>query len=416
MKYEQENWFAAIGAMLAFAITSVMLWKGITLTPDGWAYWEGSVSMMHGKGFEYFGGQDITVFPPLFSIILSLLQSITGISGFSLFLYLAILSGLNAFIWIYLFLRINKGGLTISNMLFVVYIVCFTGSYFTVLLAETMSLPLFGISILLLVKLIEEPGEILSGQRQLSIVAVLTALLLTKNSNISFLPPYFLVIAFTVVEQRFRRVITAAILAASPIIFWLLIRYYLGQTGSHPIVFSGNYSFTEYIYQFGQGLSHLFGPNIIGLSLLVASAVVIVSNAIERKRNNNAYTMVYVSLFVIVGSIFLLFILFNFVWIHDKFQGRFIWALPITITGSMLVLLNKDTNVVRRNVILVLLAAVTLVQAGRTGMHIWYRLQDNYQASLQPHHTINPNYIVGPPVRQESYILLSPPEYSWITR
>ncbi len=121
MNYRQVCKFTSIGTILTFAITSVMVVKGVTLTPDSWAYWEGSVSLMYGKGYEYFGGQNITAFPPFFSVMLSFLQSATGISGFSLFIYLVIISGVNSFIWIYLFSKLNKGELTISNIIFVVY-------------------------------------------------------------------------------------------------------------------------------------------------------------------------------------------------------------------------------------------------------------------------------------------------------
>lgn len=68
-------------AGLAMLIATAMLSIGITLGPDGWAYWEGSVSIIRGSGYSYFGGQTIVAFPPLFSMALSLAQSAFGVSG-----------------------------------------------------------------------------------------------------------------------------------------------------------------------------------------------------------------------------------------------------------------------------------------------------------------------------------------------
>ncbi len=38
---------AGVSGALAILLTSIMLSHDVTLTPDGWAYWEGSVSLRY---------------------------------------------------------------------------------------------------------------------------------------------------------------------------------------------------------------------------------------------------------------------------------------------------------------------------------------------------------------------------------
>ena len=49
---------------------------GAMLSPDGWEYWEGSISLARGCGYAYFGGNPIFIFPPAFSAYLAVVQSI----------------------------------------------------------------------------------------------------------------------------------------------------------------------------------------------------------------------------------------------------------------------------------------------------------------------------------------------------
>ncbi len=206
-------------------------------------------------------------------------------------------------------------------------------------------MPLLGISLLLLVHLIEGHRQIWSIKCQLGIMVVLTALLLTKNSNTSFLPPYFLVIAFSGLDKRFNRLVIATILTASPIIFWWLIRNYLGMSGSHPVVFTGNYPLLEYIYQLVQGLSYLLGPNIFGLMLLlITSSMIGISIAIERnKRQYLAKILTFVPLFVVIGSAFILLILFNLIWINDKSSNSSLSVNKIYLSAAYFVKISQKS-------------------------------------------------------------------------
>ena len=87
-----ESALPICGGLVAATICLLMLTPGITVDPDGWAYWEGSVSILNGNGYRFFGGQPIVDFPPLFSLFLSLIQSVGGVSGWSLAASLVILA------------------------------------------------------------------------------------------------------------------------------------------------------------------------------------------------------------------------------------------------------------------------------------------------------------------------------------
>src|SRR5690348_15902005 len=57
---------------------------GAYMTPDGWAYWQGAVSIAEGKGYTYFSGHPIISWPPLYSLYLAAWTLPLGSSGITL--------------------------------------------------------------------------------------------------------------------------------------------------------------------------------------------------------------------------------------------------------------------------------------------------------------------------------------------
>jgi hypothetical protein len=85
----------------AIAITSFVLltWRGIALTPDGWAYWQGAVSIAEGRGYRLFSGGAITSWPALYSLYLSQWTLVMGPTGRGLIVASAVLVGAQAWLW-----------------------------------------------------------------------------------------------------------------------------------------------------------------------------------------------------------------------------------------------------------------------------------------------------------------------------
>src|SRR5438046_293162 len=139
-----ESALPICGGLVAATICLLMLTPGITVDPDGWAYWEGSVSILNGNGYRFFGGQPIVDFPPLFSLFLSLIQSVGGVSGWSLAASLVILAAATTFLWSCLLASITQSSphSFVPRVLGTLYVAAFVGAYYTTLLSETLFLAL----------------------------------------------------------------------------------------------------------------------------------------------------------------------------------------------------------------------------------------------------------------------------------
>ena len=75
---------ALITGLAAALLQLAILREGLWFTPDSWAYWQGSVSLMNGEGYSYFYGTGIRDWPPLFSVYLLCWQWVFGVSGATL--------------------------------------------------------------------------------------------------------------------------------------------------------------------------------------------------------------------------------------------------------------------------------------------------------------------------------------------
>ena len=84
----------------AAALHLVILRNGIWFTPDSWAYWEGSVSILRGEGYQWFDGSPVQLWPPLFSCYLAAWQWLLGVSGETLRVAMVVSTGVGATIWV----------------------------------------------------------------------------------------------------------------------------------------------------------------------------------------------------------------------------------------------------------------------------------------------------------------------------
>lgn len=60
---------------LSFAVIN---YNGLQINPDGWAYWQGGVTMSYWGGFRYFSGAIINAWPPGYSILIGIGTAIVG--------------------------------------------------------------------------------------------------------------------------------------------------------------------------------------------------------------------------------------------------------------------------------------------------------------------------------------------------
>lgn len=399
----------------ATSISLSLLSNGFTLSPDGWTYWECSVSMLTGDGYSFFGGQPIEVFPPLFPLYLAATQWLFGVGASTVIGSVALLAGVTASIWCNLLLllsrRMKKN--IVASILAAIFLSAFVGVYFTYVLSETLLLPLLG---LLLTAVFHWNAPTARWPHLGGMWFLATLMLLTRNSATAFIPGFALAIflkqnARDNTERRslLSRLATAAATMLVPLSFWFTIRGLLGQLGSHPIGTTANFTPTEYAVQLFNDLSIRLGPETLFIGwILLGTSVVLIAIAVCSSR----ITVELRSLLLMNGiGVVVLFVLFNVTWINDPLSGRFLWFVPMTLVIALVPLSWPDDKRPSPVAITVLLL-ISMVQVQRTSEHVWRRFTQPVTHTVLPSYTIHPDHMSKPPETVGKQILISPPEFS----
>lgn len=409
-------------ATLAAVITFLMLRPGVNVEPDGWAYWEGSVSLLNGLGFRYFGGQPIVDFPPLFPTVLMLIQSVFGVSGATLAGTLVGLAGFTAFLWCRLLVRLTSLHPLpiVPRLAGALYIPAFIGVYYTNLLSETLFLALIAAVLLCLTRIPQD----LSGRGAWKWLAAsalaATALLMTRNSGVAFMPGFALVV-FLRLERcgLLKRIVIAAVTTGLPCAIWSLTRGMMKQLHSHPPSGLARYTALDYLRQAFGDLAYRLGPNWGYLGALLLLAALVTLSLFFIRRANPASPTHQAARHVLVvaaAAACTLFALFNLTWIADPFSGRFIWYMPLTLAVSLASGATVAPRSLGKCLCLGLLIALLLIQIGRTGWHIRNRLTTPPVTNVHGNDTISPEYYDQPPVQRGTRTLISPSNFPWIKR
>ena len=434
--YSGPEWLWQTGFGLLTAVAAyLVLSKGLLLDPDSWAYWEGSVSILKGHGYTYFGGQRIMHFPPLFSLYLSAVQSIAGISGFSLKLAVVFLAGLSGFIWCGLLLLLTKGAFRARIPLIIgfLYIALFIPAYYTTLLSEMLFLPVFGFLLLLIFYIDQDKGHHISGQWIAAVCLTEAGMLLTRNAALAFLPGAALVIFLRVsAPDLFRRFAIAGCTAIAPVLLWQAARIILQQSGSHPLAMHGSETYFGCLVQMTSGLADLFGSNRyhLGFFLLSASMLAVFfyfSASADRisPASRNAFHLFIIALLSMAG----LYALFNITLVGNKLNERFLWHVPLIMVVILTVFAATTATARLRYWLTALLILLTLSQAARlVSSYGWmlklsgrndigkFTVQQDLNRVVNCNFTISPDFISKQPVLQGEMLNISPPNYKWIAR
>lgn len=97
----------ALGCGVAAMLFSLVFQSpGVVLSPDGWAYWEGSVSILRGEGYRYLDGPPIGAWPPGFPVYLALWQAVFGVSAGTIAWAHAVAIGAAAGFWVAVAMRV----------------------------------------------------------------------------------------------------------------------------------------------------------------------------------------------------------------------------------------------------------------------------------------------------------------------
>ena len=242
--------YSVSSAVLTALIIFINVNNNFVLDFDSWAYWEGSLSILNGEGYYNIRGTRITAWPPLFSMLLALWQSVFGVSLFSIKMLFVSLGFCTALI----LSLIHKQLFTQKWILVLLFIIVvgYTNSVFYKLHSESLWILLSACLMFVLVF----HSNILFNT---ALLVVFTCMLLCKNVSLALMPGLLI---FVVCKHHFklnRGLILSLACVILPVLIWQSVRLLLEQTGSHfaglpsiekitSVVISNYYSFSESLF------------------------------------------------------------------------------------------------------------------------------------------------------------------------
>lgn len=406
--------------VFAAAISRCYLHAGINGFEDSWAYWEGSVSILEGCGYRYFGGQPITVFPPMFSVLLALWQWIFGISGLSLLWNTVFLSASTAGIWHFAFhqlLPLRKWlGISVSCLLAI-----FMGTYvpqkYQQLLSENLFLALLGSMIIALTRLFTSNRG--RGKTYCVLILLLVLMLSTRNVGIIFIPGTAITLAFGLDGYRpFTRFSLSASCVAIPLAVWVVVRMVFAQVGAHVLGLGGKYGVVNYLQQLAHGLASLTGPDAFGIGGIVLTSILGVLGAhYWTTRKHQSQRKAFLPILILLGTALICIIaLFNMTFIEDRLGSRFLWFVPLFLSGLVSLIVAESRVKWIQLMAGFILVVVVGIQCKRTAIEGWRRLTSDSTGNLKPYMTISSGYVEGPSQNKNGQLLVPPMNVPWVDR
>jgi len=405
------------GAAIAGAIFAAgLLRKGVVMGPDSWAYWEGSVSLIESGRYEYFGGEPITSFPPLFSWVLALFQTALGISTRTLAIAVVMVVAAASAGWmsLYVVLTSERPRQRLMDAMPLLYVPATLAVYAQVLLSETVWHALLPL-VLLPALAPARPGAWRGWEylRPVAICVTLALLLLCRNATVALLPGLLLMLVLTGSGRPVMRGLTGAVAIAGALLPWYWIRRSLTQLANHPIGTSHS-GVLENATEVLGGLTYAFGPSraYVGTVLCGAACALLVWDLASEDSGARRPRLALLA-FALLGLVGLVGI-FSATHVGEPLAGRFVvfavlsMALVVFAGGPL-----RPVGV-RRHAVAAVGVVLTLVALYRVG--IKYTLAGREQEATPLNVWISSSYSSGPPQPSGGQVLVAPPAYPWMQR
>ena len=313
-----------VGAAIVTALSLYgSLRNGLSFTPDSWAFWQISVSLLSGHGYRYADGHPIIFWPPGFAGYLAVWQAMFGISVGTLVKAQIAVGAFAALGWTALALSIgNSDRQRLASGVVTALLIAGTVSRF--FQAPWANFLLFALIPWLLWATVRLDGARTSSGTLLCAGLASLALLLmllTHNSAIAFLPP---LLAVALTRKGMVRWPAAAIVLTAPLIWWGA-RWLLGQQESVAWI-GGRHSLKSYVQQLSFGIAEPFGSQFVPGAILV----ILVLALIPWKELSRAQLLAFAtSAAACVG----LLCVFLAEWNWDGLYYRFTLFFPLTLIG-----------------------------------------------------------------------------------
>ena len=407
-----------LGTTLVFALSTVVFvalhWRGIPLSPDGWAYWQAAVSLANGSGYRDFSGAPLTAWPPLYSLYLSLWVRLLGATGVALIAANGLLVILQSIVWLLAIRRIWCVERERRYMHAALGIAAYIALYvpLTFQAAHSANLGLLCAGVMILATWMT--SQSLNKQNQycwLAIsIAAATLSLLSHNVNLALVAGCASALLITRRNSP-RDLAVAAGLLIVPIAVWLVVRWYLGQLGSHAVGISiANFSAMQYAVQIAFVVGNLMVPSAFGLPFLVSSGLLAWCfwALLGAAKYQQSPAVRFTAGLVLISS-GLTVLLFSLTSVTDPIGQRFVGWIPILIVPAILI------RATRLGVAVFLIATACSLTPNIHRFVIFSAIH----ADLQPQREIgvlfpiealiSPNYTSGGPVQTDRGLLIAPP-------
>jgi len=398
---------APLIALLAFAALHS---KGIGMIQDGWAVWQGAVSLAEGRGYTYLTGDPIVAWPPLYSAWLALAIRLFGATGLSLVLANGVLVVGQAWAWMRLVMRNTDAVPALVPQLL---LALFVGLFVAVNQRHVFShnlvyllLPFYLGSLLYCLD-----REALRPVDLIMPALLGTALVLTHNTALAFVGAGVIVLTVHSLDRPDLpfQLLLITLLAVVPLAAWNLLRLALDQTGSHHVAFgAGKYGALHYLLQLAGGPAALLASDRRGLDYL--SAILLWGLVAWLCRRADARTLRFAALFVLVAAL-LLFALFNVTWVYNELSSpRYILFVPLLLVPTaFLTALPRAPRAASLALVMLLLP-----QLYWTGSWVWRQQRSSlaelgFPAGFATFDAyLSRDYLWGPPVRTPQGLLIPP--------
>jgi hypothetical protein len=403
-------WLALGTGAAAVLLQLTILRHGIWFTPDSWAYWQGSVSLLHGDGYRFFFDLPINEWPPLYSVYLAAWQGWLGVCGETLRTSMVVSSGLAAAGWVVvLSLTMRAGPATIWSCVFL-------AAMFSTAARHLMSESLSNVLLPPLVGLAITASHAESRGRFLGLAALAGllggALLLTRNSCAAFLAASIVLLLGNRTHGLAMRLAVCALFGVAALVPTAISEAMSHKAWASPIgLGNGKYGPVEYLVQMTRGIGDPFGPQPVGVLAWLFVVGVGISWRVPDSSRSRLRGLVW---FAAVATA-ALFVMFNLTHVFAEFKGRFLLFVPIATGAAVLMAAPFVADRRLRAAIMVLILAYPVGMAAKHVIHgrgLGESVGDVEALSehfVRPDFTVDPGHVNLPPRRRDDGLLLVTP-------
>jgi len=400
---------------LSTAVFAALHWRGIPLSPDGWAYWQAAVSLANGSGYRDFSGAALTAWPPLYSFYLSVWVRLLGATGLALVVANGVLIVGQSVLWFYIVCHIwhvesreRRSQVTLAVALYIsIYVPL------TLQAAHAANLGFLSVALMLLATWRVSQSSSRSRVWQWSLLAAAGATLALLAHNVNVALVIGCAAALLLIRHRSRSdLVAAASLVFIPVTIWLTVRWQLSQLGSHAVgIGIAAFSPLQYLHQMLLVVGNLIVPNpfgaavVMGIALFVVCALLVWSPEHAAQHRDSRR---FIAGFVLFGCI-MIWVLFNVTLVTDPIGARFVGWVPILVVPAIMIYAAR----MNLTVFLVVSALVLAPNLHRivtfTRIHADLRPTNKIGVLFPVGALISPDFISGTPVQTDQGLLIAPP-------